>query len=118
MAHDRAGREAEAIPEYEEALQLGLDDELTPGALLGLGSSLRNVGRAAHAVEVLDEACRRFPKHGGLRLFRALALASADRCDEGLGEAVRVAAERIETADVRGYRRALELYADELARGA
>ena len=42
-AHDRAGREEEAIPCYEEALTLGLEDPLRQQALLGLGSSYRNV---------------------------------------------------------------------------
>ena len=43
--HEAAGREAEAIPHYERAREVGLDDELTPQALLQLGSSLRNVAR-------------------------------------------------------------------------
>ena len=42
-AFDRSGREAEAIPCYEEALELGLPDGLRRQALLGLGSSYRNV---------------------------------------------------------------------------
>ena len=46
-AFDRSGREAEAIPCYEEALELGLPDGLRRQALLGLGSSYRNVLRHA-----------------------------------------------------------------------
>ena len=115
-AHDRAGREAEAIPEYEEALRLGLDPNSEAGALLGLGSSLRNVGRAGEAVAVLDDACARHPDHDALRLFRALALASSGRCDEGLAEALRVAVELAgDGTSVDRYRRALIEYADELA---
>ncbi|MGH3130647.1 MAG: tetratricopeptide repeat protein [Gaiellaceae bacterium] len=109
--HDRAGREAEAIPEYEEALRLGLDDASAAGALLGLGSSLRNVGRADEAVAVLEGACDRYPDHAALRAFRALALASAGRCAEGLGDTLLLLADRV---DLGGYERALLLYAQEL----
>jgi tetratricopeptide (TPR) repeat protein len=111
-AHDRAGREAEAIPEYEEALRLGLPDDVRRRALLGLGSSLRNVGRFDDAVAVLDDACARFPDDHALRAFRALATASAGRCDEALGDVLLLVAEQVE---VGGYERALREYAEELA---
>lgn len=110
--HDRAGREAEAIPDYEEALRLGLSDELAPKALLGLGSSLRNVDRFADAVTVLEDACTRFPADPALRAFRALALSSAGRCAEALGDTLLLVADRV---DLHGYERALRLYAEELA---
>lgn len=114
-ACDREGLEAEAIPHYEQALRLGLDEGLVPGAMLGLGSSLRNVGRAEDALAVLTDATARFPEDAALLLFRALALASAGRCRQALGETIRLAAARIEAGEVRRYRRALDEYADELA---
>jgi Flp pilus assembly protein TadD len=111
-AHDRAGREAEAIPEYEEALRLGLPDAVTPRALLGLGSSLRNVGRHDDAVAVLEDACARFPNDHALRAFRALAVASVGRCEEALGDVLLLVADQVE---LDGYDRALRFYAEELA---
>jgi tetratricopeptide (TPR) repeat protein len=113
---DRAGLEEEAIPHYEAALRLGLDAELLPGALLGLGSSLRNVGRYADAVAVLSDARGRFPDDAALTLFHGLALASAGRCDEAFASVFRLAATRIDTPEVVRYRRALEEYAAELER--
>jgi cyanophycin synthetase len=111
-AHDRAGREAEAIPEYEEAVRLGLPDEVVRRALLGLGSSLRNVGRFEEAAGVLEEACTRFPGDAALRAFRALADASAGRCEQALGDVLLLVAEEVELG---GYERALRHYAQELA---
>jgi tetratricopeptide (TPR) repeat protein len=110
--HDRAGREGEAIPKYEEALRLGVPDEVRRQAMLGLGSSLRNVGRLDDAVAVLEDACSRFPGDPALRAFRALALASAGRCEQALGDTLLLVAEEVELG---GYERALREYAEELA---
>jgi tetratricopeptide (TPR) repeat protein len=107
FAHDRAGREAEAIPCYEEALALGLDEAPRQQALLGLGSSLRNVRRHDDAVGVLRQAVAEYPGHGGLRFFLALALWSGGREREAFRTMGDLA---VDEADLRGYRRAAAWY--------
>src|SRR5262249_5779947 len=74
---DSRGEEAAAIPEYERSLALGLPAAERRHALLGLGSSLRNVGRAADGAEVLRAATAEFPQDAPLRAFLALALYSS-----------------------------------------
>jgi len=114
--HDSAGREPEAIPHYERALELGLPDELVPGTLLQLGSSLRNVGRLDDALAVLGDGVSRFPDHAALRLFRAFALATAGRDREALVDVLHLARTRIDAPDVRRYARSLEAYTRDLGR--
>jgi tetratricopeptide (TPR) repeat protein len=109
--HDRAGREEEAIPRYVEALELGLGDPWRQQALLGLGSSYRNVLRHADAIAVLSEATLEYPDDDALRVFLALALWSGGReqkAFELLGQVV------VDTADLRGYRRAASTYFDHV----
>ena len=109
--HDRAGREAEAIPCYETALAEGLSDPERPRALLGLGSSLRNVGRHDDAVAVLRGAVADYPRHAALRFFLALALRSAGHEQEAfrtLGEIVG------DEAGLDGYDRAVAYYLEHL----
>ena len=113
--HDSAGREHEAIPHYERALELGLPDELVPQALLQLGSSLRNVGRIDDALAVLEDGVARYPDHAALRLFRAFALASAGRDREALVDVLDLARTRIDAPDIRRYARSLENYTNDLA---
>ena len=113
--HDAAGREAEAVPLYEGALALGLPDPLAAQALVQLGSSLRNVGRAAHAVAVLDGARGRFPDDAAVRIFRALALESAGRCRDAVVELLRLVGERVDTDETRRYARAIRFYTEDLA---
>jgi tetratricopeptide (TPR) repeat protein len=109
--HDRAGREDEAIPCYEEALELGLGDPWRQQALLGLGSSYRNVLRHADAISVLDGAVAEYPDDPALRVFHALALWSGGRERDGFAAMGRVA---LETADLGGYGRAAGLYLEHL----
>ena len=113
--HDSAGREDEAIPRYERALELGLREELVPGALLQLGSSLRNVGRNDEAIALFDDAVARFPDQVALRLFRAFALATAGRDREALVDVLDLARARIDAPEIDRYRRSLENYTRALA---
>jgi len=109
--HDRAGREEEAIPCYVEALELGLGDPWRQQALLGLGSSYRNVLRHADAIAVLSEATVEYPDDDALRVFLALALWSGGREREAFELVGKVV---IDTADLRGYRRAASYSFDHI----
>lgn len=105
-AYDRAGRETEAIRCYRDSLEAGLQDPLRAQALLGLGSSLRDVRRHDEAVAVLEGAVAAYPEHAELRLFHALALRSAGREREAfraLGLLV------LDEVDLRGADRAAAL---------
>jgi tetratricopeptide (TPR) repeat protein len=115
--HDSAGREEEAIPHYERALELGLPEELVPRALLQLGSSLRNVGRNDEAIALFDDAVARYPDDAALRLFRAFALATAGRDRDALVDVLDLARMRIEAPEIERYRRSLEYYTRELSSG-
>ena len=110
VAYDREGLEAEAIPHYERAISAGLGDEQLAKALLGLGSSLRNVGRLDESVRVLEGAVGRFPEHRALPVFLAFSLWSGGR----RGEAMALLARRL--GDGSGYERAIGEYADDIER--
>ncbi|SEK63676.1 tetratricopeptide repeat protein [Nonomuraea pusilla] len=114
-AHDVLGLEAEAVPFYERSLAgPGLSPEDRRGALLGLGSTYRVLGRYAEAVETLRRGVEEFPQDGALRAFLAMALHNAG----GHGEAMRLLlgllAATSDDEGVRRYRRAIEFYAADL----
>ena len=110
-AHDRAGREEAAVPCYEEALALGLPEPLRQQALLGLGSTYRNLLRHADAIALLDGAVGEYPDDQALRFFLALALWSGGRERDGMQVLGKLA---LDTADLRGYGRAAAFYVDRL----
>ena len=111
FAYDRDGCEAEAIPHYERAIAAGLPDELLAKAMLGLGSSLRNVERTDESVRVLEDAVRRFPDHDALPIFLGFSLWTAGR----RAEAFALLAERL--GDGSGYERAIGDYSTEIREG-
>jgi tetratricopeptide (TPR) repeat protein len=108
FAYDRDGCEAEAIPHYERAIAAGLPDELLAKAMLGLGSSLRNVDRTDESIRVLEEAVARFPDDRALAVFLAFSLWSAGRRAEAFG----LLANRL--GDGSGYERAIGEYSAEI----
>src|ERR1700722_14735617 len=69
---DRAGREADAIPLYRQAIRTGLTSSALRDALVCLGSSLRTVGELAAARRTLQSARRQFPGDPVVLLFLAL----------------------------------------------
>ncbi|MBC9943839.1 tetratricopeptide repeat protein [Leucobacter sp. cx-328] len=107
--HDFLGLEAEAIPLYMSALAAGLDGEHKPQALIQLGSSLRNVGRADEAVDLLTEQESNEVTGDAAQAFLALALHTAGNPDEALRVALTALAPTLPM-----YRGAITYYANEL----
>ena len=110
FALDTAGDEHGAVVHYERAMDAGVPDELLGKALLGYGSTLRNVGRTDDSVRVLDEAVRRFPDDDALPVFLSFSLWTAGR----QGEALAILARRL--GEGTGYERSIGAYADDIAK--
>lgn len=114
---DNLGREAEAIPSYRRALELHLPDEDAIKAILGLGSSLRNVGKSKEAVQILLDGKSRFPGHVAMRVFLALALHSAERPQEALVELLELIQEQLHSPEMTEYLRSIRQYTEGLKGG-
>ncbi|MGW8884466.1 tetratricopeptide repeat protein [Streptomyces sp. NPDC055749] len=113
--HDRLGLESEAVPYYERSLQLpGLTEEERRGALLGLGSTYRVLGRYGQAVETLRRGASEFPDDGAMRSFLAMALYNVDEHHEAMGILLRLVAATSTDPLVERYRPAIEHYASDL----
>jgi tetratricopeptide (TPR) repeat protein len=117
-AHDVLGLEAEAVPFYERALKgrpgAGLTEEDRRGALLGLGSTFRILGRYEEAVATLRAAVEEFPADGALRTFLAMALFNTGEHHESAQLLLRLVATTSDDPSVRRYRAAIEYYARDL----
>ncbi|MFE9251583.1 tetratricopeptide repeat protein [Streptomyces sp. NPDC007088] len=114
--HDVLGLEAEAVPFYERALAepAALTVEDRAGALLGLGSTYRVLGRFEDAVRVLRQGVTEFPGDGALRTFLAMALHHTGEHTEAMGLLLALLADTSEDRRVREYHKAIRHYAQDL----
>lgn len=115
-ANDKLGREREAVPFYERAIELGLEDAELRDALLGLGSTYRALGAYDKALTTLDRAVATFPNDTGLVVFRAMALYNAHQYKEACETLLRVLSATTAASDIAVYREAIDLYAADLDR--
>jgi len=81
---DAKGREEDAIPWYQKALRAGVPENELKHALIGLASSLRNVGQPAKARRVIERARRVFKADPAVEAFYALILRDLGDCDKAL----------------------------------
>jgi tetratricopeptide (TPR) repeat protein len=114
-AHDALGLEAQAVPFYERALELGLEGPDRAGALVGLGSSYRNLGRYDDAERTLRAGREEFGHGGAFDAFLAMVLHNLGRHAEAIELLLTALASTSADDSIRRYRRAIEFYADELA---
>ncbi|WP_062211991.1 tetratricopeptide repeat protein [Streptomyces sp. NBRC 109706] len=114
-AHDLLGLEAAAVPFYERALgQEGLSPADRQGALLGLGSTYRVLGRYETAVATLRRGVDEFPDHAALRTFLAMALYNTGEHREATGLLLHLLADTSQDPTITDYRPAIDYYADHL----
>lgn len=113
--HDTLGLEAEAVPHYERALSRpGLSATDRRGALLGLGSTYRILGRYEEAVATLSGAAAEFPEDGALKTFLAMALYNTGRTHDAMELLLTLLAATSSDPEITGYRPAIEEYAKDL----
>lgn len=111
-ARDSAGRPHEAIPLYRRALELGLDAEHEPQAIIQFASSLRNVGETDEALALLataHEDAADSPYRDAVAAFYALALASSGAPHRALSVALLALVPHLPR-----YHRSMTAYAREI----
>ncbi len=114
-ARDAMGDEQGAIGLYEEALAGGLREPHRHRAQLQLASSLRVVGRAAEARDLVAEVLEARPHNTAALMLRALVQADLGQERQAVADLIRGTLEATTDVDTQAYRRALRAYADELA---
>lgn len=114
--HDSMGFEEEAVAHYEAAIAGDLSDDELRGALLGLGSTYRALGRDDESEETFRRGIERFPDFAALRVFRAMTLYNLGRAHEAVRELIHVLLETSSDPGIERYRRSLGAYADDLDR--
>jgi tetratricopeptide (TPR) repeat protein len=114
-AHDTLGLESGAVRFYERALtEPGLAADDRHGCFVGLGSTYRALGRYGLSLATLRRGLAEFPDDPTLRTFLAMALYNTGDPREAVRTLLKVTAATSADPELRGYRSAIEYYADHL----
>lgn len=111
---DVLGKEAEAVPYYEKALQLGLNNEDTLGAIIGLGSTYRTLGSYKESKAVFESGLARFPENNALKTFYAMTLYNVEEHAKAMEILLTCLFQTSVDPDITSYKRAIGFYADKL----
>src|SRR6201987_2225465 len=110
-SRDAQGLEAEALIHYEKALKLGLSGEDLRGALLGAGSTYRNLGQLARSEETLRRGIQTYGEVSEFSAFLALTLYSGGRFREAISILLKLLADTASDLHIKRYDTALRYYA-------
>ena len=111
---DVHGRAAEALPYYEKAVALGLPPNELSGALIGLGSTLRALGRHDRSAEVLRSGQAQFPDNAEFAVFLALTLHASGKHADALRLALDTLCDTTDDPGLTAYQRAIRHAAGRL----
>lgn len=114
-SYDSIGKEREAVPWYERALEADLVDAERISASIGLGSSLRALGEYDAALKILGDAHERFPINRAIETFLAMVQFNAGEQQKAFETILRILAENSGDQDIRAYAGALTFYAEDVA---
>lgn len=112
--YDVLGNESEAVSFYEKAIASGLLGDDLKGAMLGLGSTYRCLGKYDKSLVVFDKAIEEFPEDRSLKTFRALTLYNLGQYQEAV---VNLLVQLLDTTgdeNIKTYEEALRLYSGKL----
>lgn len=108
------GRPADALPYYEKAVALGLPPNELSGALIGLGSTLRNLGQLERSAEVLRSGQAQFPDNPEFAVFLALTLHQQGRHADAMRLVLDTLCTTTDDPGLTAYQRAIRHAAIQL----
>lgn len=111
---DLLGKETEAIPFYEKAIDLGLSGKDLEGAILGLGSSYRTIGEYEKAKGVFQTGLNLFPNNRALKVFYSMVLYNLNEHQNAMEILLTSLVETTADEDILHYKRAIQFYSDKL----
>jgi tetratricopeptide (TPR) repeat protein len=114
--HDSIGLEEEAVEHYEAAIAGELSDDELRGALLGLGSTYRTLGRDEDSDRIFRQGIERFPDFKGLRAFHAMTTYNLGHPRDAIEQLLKLLLETTNDPSILRYQRALGAYAEDLDR--
>lgn len=116
FAHDRAGKEREAIPFYRKALESNLPDNDKINVCFCLASSYRTAGKKNAAKKVISSAIKNHPEEPLLQIMAALIDLDNGHHNLAISKLIIVCSEHIKTENMKKYAAFLKREAHKIVR--
>ena len=111
---DVLGRGNEAVPYYEKAIALGLPSNELSGALIGLASTLRELGQLERSAEVLSSGKAQFPENREFDVFLAFTRHAQGQHTEAMRLLIDTLCDATDDVGLTAYQRAFRHAASKL----
>ncbi len=112
--YDSLGKEQDAVPHYEKAIQLGLDPEILVDAYLGLGSTYRTLGQYEQSKRIFEQALSEFPEAEHLKVFYAMTLYNLSEHSKAMKTLLNIVIQTTNHKEIKDYSKAIKFYSDKL----
>ncbi|MFF2175909.1 tetratricopeptide repeat protein [Lysinibacillus sp. NPDC058147] len=112
--YDSLGKEQEAVPHYEKAIQLGLKPEFLVDAYLGLGSTYRTLGQYEQSKRILEQALSEFPEAEHVKVFYAMTLYNLREHSKAMETLLNTVIHTTNHKGIKNYSKAIKFYSDKL----
>lgn len=106
--------EAEAVPFYNRALELGLSGFDRRDALLGLASTYRSLGKYEESKRTFEMGIKDFPEYRPYQVFLALTEFNLKQADVSIRRLLEQLIETTSDQEIRCYEKALKFYSTRL----
>lgn len=113
-SYDLLGEELKAVPYYEKAITRGLKDKDLEGALIGLGSTYRTLGRYVESKKTFLKGIELFPANNVMKTFYSMTLYNLEEHEAAMNILLQCLIDTTIDKDIESYRRAIEFYSDKL----
>lgn len=111
---DVLGKEQEAVPFYEKAIQQGLEAQDLQKAYLGLGSTYRTIGEYEKSEAILRKGSELFPSNQALKVFHSLTLYNLQQHNTAMQQLLNVILTVSKDENIERYSKAIQFYKDHL----
>ncbi len=111
---DILGVESEAVPFYENAINLGLSGKDLEGAIVGLGSTYRTLGEYEKSKQVLLKGMDLFPTNKAIQVFYSMTLYNLKEHDRAMELLLTCLIDTSSDKEILSYKKALNFYSDKL----
>lgn len=111
---DVLGEEANAIPYYERAIELGLSGKALEGAIVGLGSTYRTIGDYENSKRTFQKGLKLFPSSQAIKVFLSMTLYNMKQHDQAMEFLLNCLIETTADKNIKDYERAIRFYSDKL----